>query len=476
MIQRYDRFLLAFLSLLIAGFSVAIAQPAIPAGEAVWPPELYTGENVITVTMPAGIREIRTVQTANVRVEGAGMVDCRKQYPLKVYVSTASQTVVLDITIIDCNNRRIRRQLALPTTWQLDNNRYGAVEQMKTACRDFSVRATGAEPIYLDSISVDDPRLRLELPSKLPIRVFPNENFSYTVCFTADSTTGIFKFPVTTWIRRPYPSGGKTTYAVADSGVVRVVQRKIPPPPRVVPPPDTIQQMAPPIAEDTITDPTTFRSVAVPNAIIPPAGHFFVGDYDFLGLTAGYSLDDHLMVIAAGALPTPDDWGGLHQEIFGAYSIGLKVGMPLAEDLNIAAGYQWGRSVYDQVATPLLDSRITINAPYGAISYGDDDSRISATFGYAFKHHSKPDQKQEFDENATFFAVGGDARIAKHWKLAGEIVTVESLGVIPIVASARYFTNRYAIDFGVGYVGIATGDNAAPKIPLVPVLSAIFVF
>jgi hypothetical protein len=186
-------------------------------------------------------------------------------------------------------------------------------------------------------------------------------------------------------------------------------------------------------------------------------------------------VNDNLMVIAGGALPTPDDWAGIRGEMFGAWSIGVKGGMALGEDLNVAAGYQWGRSIYDKEETlDTLESRITVNVPYVALSYGNDDNRLSATFGYAFKRHVKPDL--EFDQNAMIAAFGGDYRIGRHWKLAGELITMESLGVVPIVGTLRYFSNNYALDFGLSYVGITTGDTPPPAIPVVPVVSAVFVF
>ena len=142
----------------------------------------------------------------------------------------------------------------------------------------------------------------------------------------------------------------------------------------------------------------------MPNAVIPKSGRLYLGSYDLLGLTAGYAVSDNFMLIAGGALPTPDDWGGLHGEMFGAYSIGAKGGVSLGGGLDVALGYQWGTSIYDQQSTDALDSKITVNAPYLALSYGDDDGRLSATVGYAFKHHSKPNL--EFVQNAMITAFG----------------------------------------------------------------------
>ncbi len=183
------------------------------------------------------------------------------------------------------------------------------------------------------------------------------------------------------------------------------------------------------------------------------------------------------VVIAGGALPTPDDWGGMRGEMFGAYSIGLKIGLPIGDRLNVAAGYQWGRSFYDKESDDALDtvsSTINVHAPYLAVSLGDDDSRLSATLGYAFKHHTK--NNVEFNDNAALLAVGGDTRFARNWKVAGEIIMMQKLGVVPLIGTVRYFSDNYAFDLGVGYVGITTGDTKPPAIPLVPVVSGVFVF
>jgi hypothetical protein len=282
-------------------------------------------------------------------------------------------------------------------------------------------------------------------------------------------------------MRRTQSAGGYTTYPVSDTGGVRVVPKTIS---SIPPTTDTIRtrperiptrHTPPPIIDEIVTDPTTFRSVAVPNAVIPERGTAFVGSYDFLGLVAGYVPVDGVMILAGGALPTPDDWTGVRGDMFGAYSIGLKAGLRLTSNLDIAAGYQWGRSFFDQAVTvDTVESRITVSAPYAALSFGDDDSRISATYGYVFKHHQIP--TGEFDTTAAVFALGGDYRFSNHWKVAGEVAYMQTLGVIPIVASVRYFTNDYALDLGLGYVGITVEGGTAAKIPLLPVISGVFVF
>jgi len=45
-----------------------------------------------------------------------------------------------------------------------------------------------------------------------------------------------------------------------------------------------------------------------------------------------------------------------------------------------------------------------------------------------------------------------------------------------VVVGMRYFGRSWAVDAGVGYVGIVTDGASRPRVPLVPLLSALFVF
>lgn len=438
------------------------------------PPELYCGENYIRISPPSGVRRVRIISASdNLTVFGAGRYECDRLLDLRVNVSDPGPGA-LKLEITDCNNRTFMRDFAT-RNWNIDVNNLGEIQLGDTACYEFQIRAnpaTGtAESVFLDSITVNDARVSLKLPGRMPVKINPGQTYRYTVCF-ASNQLGRFKFPSITWIRRKYPTGNLTTYAVADTGLVTVVRRREP----VIERPIHRTPDTPLIAEPAVTDPTTFRSIAVPNAVIPEPGRFYVGSYDVLGLTAGYAVNDNFMIIGGGALPTPDDWGGMKGDIFGAYSIGAKAGLRLADKFDVAAGFQWGRSFYDKQNPPAdtVRSDITVSVPYAALSYGDDDSRISVTAGYAFKHHTKP--HVEFDQNAAIVAFGADHRIGRNWKIAGELLSMETVGVVPIIATVRYFTDRFAVDAGAAYLGITTGDAAPPRISVAPVVSAIFVF
>lgn len=228
-------------------------------------------------------------------------------------------------------------------------------------------------------------------------------------------------------------------------------------------------------------DPTTFRTIAVPNAIVPPKGSIVAGVYDFLGLMAGYAPVDHVMILGGGGLPLPDDWGGLNGQAYGAWSIGTKAGFWVVDQLHVGGGFQYAESMYDLEATDQTESHIAMKIPYLAASYGDDRSRVSATFAYSYRTHrtlagAPVNAIVEYDREARLLGIGGDYQFGPRWKVAAEIITMDELGYIPIAATVRYFSDTWAVDGGLGYVGITTADGSAPELPIVPVLSIVAVF
>ncbi len=168
----------------------------------------------------------------------------------------------------------------------------------------------------------------------------------------------------------------------------------------------------------------------------------------------------------------------------GAFGIGAKVGVTLFDKLDIAAGYVYGQSILDKEFTEgEVDSRISSHVPWGAISYGTDDARVSVTGGYALKNHqtwfedhpSFGPWREIYDTNAAFGAIGGDYRFARHWKVAAEGAIMQTVDVVPLIATVRYFTNTFAIDLGLAYAGLTLNGAEAPPIPVAPILSGILV-
>lgn len=232
----------------------------------------------------------------------------------------------------------------------------------------------------------------------------------------------------------------------------------------------------------TYKDPTTFRSFAIPNAIIPKAGTYTFGSYMGLALVGGYSFTDNIQVITGGVAPLPDDWFGLNGSMFGGGGLGVKFGGNITDNLSIAAGIAGGMSFVDNDITPdTTESIIRVAAPFVAVSYGNDNQRISTTFGYGFKRHNaippEGGSPVEFDRNAVVLTVGGDYLFAERWKVTGEIISVTTSGYVPIISTIRYFGQSWAIDVGLTYVGIKnTPDATDLSLPLLPVISWVMTF
>jgi len=442
---------------------------------AISPVEIYPGDNTVTVRVMAGIREVRCVAVStspNVRVEGSGGVDsCPVEHDLRVFVGDPGADVTLFITVIDCNSRRhVDSSVSLNTKWNVNKIRYGTVERGVEICREFWINSEERDT-WLDSVTVGDPDVWIVLPTTLPVRIRKGATYRYQVCFRGGDK-GDFEFPVTTWMRRDHPWGGYTTYAVADTGSISVVETPIAPQRPAPAPRDTSHSTSAPILDRSFVDPTTFRSVVTPNAVIPPKGTLYGGSYDILGLTAGYAVVDNMMVIVGGAPPLPDDWGGLHGEAFSAWSVGIKAGTSVGRDWRVAVGYQFAQSTYDNEATSHLESRIALNIPYAAVSYGNDDRRASLTAGYALKRHQTI-EGGTFDRNAWLAIVGGDWRIGRRWKIAGELGAMQTLGIVPLTVTARHFSDTWALDMGLCLLAIETDEGRAPAVPIAPVISFV---
>lgn len=215
-------------------------------------------------------------------------------------------------------------------------------------------------------------------------------------------------------------------------------------------------------------DPTDYRGIAIPTAVMPKAGSIVFGTYNLLGVMAGYAINDNLMILGGGNLPI-----SFNNQLTTAFSLGFKAGTQINSKLRLAGGYQFANSIYNKTETEKTESDITMHIPYMTATYGDDTARVSIAIGYAFKRHITIEQPEGFTANASLLALSGDIRIGNRWKLCGEMFSFQTLGNIPIIATARYIGQSYALDAGLAYVGITT-NGTAPSFPLIPVLSAVW--
>lgn len=245
-------------------------------------------------------------------------------------------------------------------------------------------------------------------------------------------------------------------------------------------PPDTVRRdtvvardTTPAVVVAPLTDPTTFRSIMLPTAVVPKQGTITTGVYDVIGLSGGYSVTDNIMVLVGGAVPIPNRWfgaTGYDASWSAAWSIGGKYGTHLADDIVVGGGYQFGQSYYDQDYSTQLESKITFNALWATAGYGDDDSRLNAYLGYAFKHHVTY-LEGTFQADAYIVGAAYDYRISRHWKICSEAFFMRTMSFVPITLTARYFREHDAFEIGLSYVGIAASGAQAADFPLVPMLT-----
>lgn len=229
---------------------------------------------------------------------------------------------------------------------------------------------------------------------------------------------------------------------------------------------------------DTITvyalsDPTTFRSIMLPSAIVPKAGTVTLGLYDVLGMSVGYSVTDNIAILAGGVLPLKRSWlgaTGYNASYSTAWSIGAKAGFTIGKQWVVGGGYQFGQSIYDQDPTNEVDSKITFNSLWSTLGYGTDNSRLNVYLGYAFKHHVTL-VDGSFDADASILGVAYDYCFTANWKICFEAFYMRTMDFAPATLTARYFRESDAFEFGVTYIGIATSGAPTTGWPLIPMLS-----
>lgn len=216
--RRAANLLLPIAALLFGG-AIASAQRS---NITITPPELYPGVNEITVTAAGGISGIEANGSDNLTFEQVGSSHDGTSRTFRVVVYSGNDPVSLRLIVTDSHGRKASRRLGLGVHWTLDRINLGRVQQGEQSCAEFSIRAANDDVV--ERITIDDPRLQIDLDQPLPYRL-DGEYLRYKVCFTADVPPGVYKFPVTAWIQRDYPTAGETTYPIADTGYVVVLAR-----------------------------------------------------------------------------------------------------------------------------------------------------------------------------------------------------------------------------------------------------------
>lgn len=499
---------------------LAAATPSLHAQISVYPPVLYSGTNILTITAPNGLNKVTGyiggrwtnlvtgLSAPYIRItSGATFIQCGTKVTFGVLLKTTRPVGLLQLRVEDCKGNIKYFDFRESETWNVYREEFGNVPQGSNACHTFRVEARGTN-LIIDSVSSPSPLFVIRYTNgRPPLRVRSGNIYEYDVCFDAKNL-GYVKMPILVYIRRNYPAGGQTNFIVADTAYVNVITpgskrpppiaavRKrtrppsselVAPPPLIViePPKDTVRvipkvsttiarsvQMIPdtfrtvpreeseqiPIAvEESVTDPTTHRTILLPTARPIDSGKIFVSSYDLAGWLVGYGVTDRLSLLG-GFLYVPRF---IDYNVVG--TIGGRYELYREGPVRGALGAQGSFSKSDL-------STITVLSPYAVVSVGDDDKRASVVLGYTWRRHT-PVDAASFDKVAAVLGIGGDYRIGRNWKIAGEGYLLESANYQPLVVALRYFTDRFAIDGGIG---VAVGSEGSVRVA--PVVTGTWVW
>jgi|GEM_PF-1077859 len=488
----------------------------------VYPPVLYSGLNVITITARQGVsrvlyatrsgwKDLRSgLRTPEFRViSGPSFKQCARTATFTIFVPTMNDPVNLVIRTIDCDNNSETFSLDLENLWNVYREDFGTVTVGATACHTFRVQATGGT-FAIDSLGSPSPDFRIRYTGRRPPLSIPTSGiYTYEVCFTA-TKPGRIRMPIYVFLRRRFPAGGHSTFVVADTAYVNVIPsptaRRAPAPARprtyvaqppaiiipkapVVEPPRVIPDVSPtalrpvdmapapperpaiasrgepePVfSHELLTDPTPHRVVLMPTARPIDSGRIFVSNYELAGWLAGYGVNDRLSLLG----------GIVYVPRFIRYSL-LATAGGRYEVYNEGAVRG---ALGTQAAFSRTDlSSIVLLSPYAVASVGDDDMRASATLGYTWRRHfPRKEDAAPFNKQAVVLGFGGDYRIGHHWKVAAEAFVLQEADYQPLIMTIRYFDRSFAIDLGLG-VDVVAVDGSAAGPPAVPVITGTWVW
>ncbi len=425
--------------------------------------DLYPGRNVVTITNPHGIDQIRFDATAHTRVEIPSFDGCPTRVDVTVWIDDPTTEERLQLVVYDCNGDFDTKWMRAEN-WTIVHENLGRVHLGEDTCIQAAVSTTSRHVI--DSIVTTNPDVStVVLTTERPWVADARHPLPYRICFHPQSLGRREAF-VRLYVHRTYPNGGLSEYTIDKPVTVEGLPEVVSPPSPIL----TERPAAP--ALPPVVDPTTFRTIAMPTGETLAHGRGFVANYDLAGWLAGYGVTDRLMLLGGGAF-VPDAISRLRLA-----TLGVKYNVLSAGDLLATVGFQ-------AAISSTSESDISVAAPYLVVSYGDRRNRLTAGIGYSWKHHVTV-EGGAFDRNAAAFAVGGDVTIARGWKLAAETYAIESSGILPVMLTARWFGEHHALDFG--FVIDVSADNGTSirgtgllsgeitNVPLAPVVSFVWVW
>lgn len=428
-----------------------------------YPPLFYRGENIVTIIDPSGsgIERVSVLMSREITLlSPSGFVTgCPDSLQLRFDVGSVTTGEIAFITISTCDGRTAYDTIRAEE-WTVRHEYTGLIPLGSDTCIPCFIESTA--PRVLDSITVDNPALSVNIlePRRGDrYQVIGNVRFSYEVCYNP-RIVELRTDTIRLFFQRDYPVGDLDAYEIVKPITVASFEKAIV---------DTTPAISMVPAIPPLVDPTPFRNIVMPSAVSPKKGEFFYGNYALVGHLAGYGVTDRISLLGGGAF-VPPFLAKLYLGTIGAKVEALRLG-----DLRLAGGAQLAFS-------STKESDITTVAPYVVGSYGNDRRRASIALGYGIKRHVTP--LESFNRNALVFGVGGNIEVGRGWKVAAEIYTIETSGVLPLLMTARRFGENFAIDFGLGVdlsqeIGIFFTDGLTGEIdslPIAPYISGIWVF
>ncbi|HWF44423.1 MAG TPA: hypothetical protein VG537_07270 [Candidatus Kapabacteria bacterium] len=226
----------------------------------------------------------------------------------------------------------------------------------------------------------------------------------------------------------------------------------------------------------TVKDPLASQDFLMPTARAYGQDHGFLLDYMLAGLQVNYGFNDWVSLNAGGVFApflTPTITTG---------TAGIKI-TPVQSDLfTVAFGAQ---GVYSEV------SKITrIGFPFVVATYGTWESELTLLGGISYQSTTTVDSITNkiipyYPVNSVI-GVGGDMRVGENLKVAIELYFISDFGIVPTIASIRYFQNNLTIDAGIVFSLYKAGSSNlktlgdyvfnTPNFPIIPMVSGSYHF
>jgi len=422
-----------------------------------YPKELYPGMNFITIENSSGIDRITYTKSSRTIVKVPVIKDCPKSVDISAEVLEDSTQESISLTVYACNGT-FSSYAILQRKWQILKEKITRLRVGRDTCIKCVVYS--GDKIMIDSITIAHPDCKIKILSEdAPPYQINNDTLHYRVCF---KPTTVIKdsAKIVVHVKRSFPNKGLFTYSIAKP---LKLESYIPEKPVSMGSGGAIND------EPNVIDPTFFRHIAMPTAETIDRGKSYVGNYDVVGWVAGIGLAPRIEMMFLGSY--------IPESIFKVrlISLGLKYEPVRLGLFNFLVGTHVALS-------ESKDSKIRLVAPYGILSYGNKENRISIGGGYAWKEHTK--QNDVFNRDATIAAIGGYYQFAKNWKVAGEWYYIETSGIAPVAATCRYFTDKWAFDFGLGMdLSSSSGlqftsalGGEVKKVSIGPILSFFYTF